>query len=190
MTRRSKFGWADFLLGAVLICLGIYIFISPQAAVNSILVISSALAIISGILDIVFYIRLENDRAAVSLVTGIISALAGFMLLLNPVMGRWIIGAVFAIWFVAHSISRVACYKTVRALAGRGAAAISLVLNAPGLVLGVLMVVSPVVSALSLGYLVATALVVHGAGSVTEAFSKMGARQPPNTAEQEELGWQ
>lgn len=177
MSKRSKFGWLDFLVGLGLLALGIYTFIHPQIALSGIIVVYSVLAIVSGIADIVFYVRLKSNTgfgAAISLVGGILSILVGFMLLLNPVLGRWIFYIVFPVWFIAHSISRLANYRRIRILAGRGAAIASLVLNILGLVLGILMAFSPLLSSLSLGYLVAATLVLHGVGRIVESFSRLG----------------
>lgn len=186
MTKRSKFGWLNFFLGLLLVALGVYTFIYPQIALSGLVVVYSIMAIVVGITDIVFYIQLKSGTGfgpAVSLVTGIISVLAGFMLLLNPVLGVWIFSIVFPIWFIAHSISRLANYKFIRMVAGKAMSIISLILNIIGIVLGVLMLFNPIVSSLSLGYLVATALVVHGVGNIVEAFSKLGEK---STDEQED----
>ncbi|MDL2217749.1 DUF308 domain-containing protein [Christensenellaceae bacterium OttesenSCG-928-M15] len=177
MKKRSKFGWLDFLLGVVLIAFGVYLFIRPELALSGAGIIFSVLAIISGIMDIVFFFRLKSGTGlgpSVSLITGIISILMGFMLLLNPVLGRWIFSIVFAIWFIAHSISRLANYKYIYASAGKAASIVSIVLNTLGVILGIMMFLSPMLSALSLGYLAAFALIVHGVGDVVEAFSKLG----------------
>lgn len=190
MTKRSKFGWLNFILGLVLVGLGIYTFLNPRIALSGVVILYSILAIATGITDIVFYVKLKSSTGfgpAVSLISGIISILAGFMLLLNPVLGQWIFSVVFPIWFIAHSISRLANYSYIRMTAGKWEAVVSLIVNILGILVGVLMLIYPVVSALSLGYLVAIALVLHGVGNVVEAFSKLGEQEE---AGQDELEWQ
>lgn len=177
MTKRSRFGWLDFLLGLVLVVLGVYTLFNPQAALGGVVVVYSIVAIVAGIADIVFYTRLKSNVGigpTVTLVTGILSVLAGFMLLLNPVVGRWIFSLAFPVWVMAHSISRLASHRAIRFVAGKGVATCSLVLSILGILAGVLMFLSPTLSAMSLGYLVAVSLVLHGVGNILEAFSRIG----------------
>lgn len=178
MSKRSKFGWMDFLLGILLIALGVYTFFNPMVAMSGAVIIYSVLAIVTGITDIVFFVRMKSATGfgpTTSLVAGILSVLAGFMLLLNPVLGSWLFGLVFSVWFIAHGISRLANYKFIRATAGKASAIISVVLNSLAIILGVLMLVSPSLSAISLGYIVAFVLVLHGMGDIAESFSEIGA---------------
>lgn len=186
MTKRSKFGWVDFLLGALLIALGFYTFFHPQIAMSSIVLLYSILAIVTGIVDIVFFVQLKSSTGlgpTASLVAGILSVLAGFMLLLNPVLGTWIFGLVFAIWFIAHSISRLANYRYIHAIAGKAVSILSVIINGICIVLGVVLLLNPAVLSTSLGYIVAIALVLHGVGNVIEAFSKLGEESGPEGIE-------
>ncbi|MDL2293355.1 DUF308 domain-containing protein [Ruminococcaceae bacterium OttesenSCG-928-D13] len=182
MTKRSKFGWMELVLGLLFILLGIITLINPGIALSGVVVIYSLTAIITGITDIVFYVKLHSATGfgpGVSLASGIISVLAGLLLLLNPAFGGWIFSIVFAVWFISHSISRLANQRYIRYVAGRGMSVVSTVLNALGVLLGVVMLVRPRVTALSLGFLVAVGLMVHGASSIIEAFSRLGEQQPP-----------
>ena len=175
--KRSKFGWLDCVIGVFLAALGVYTFINPQIALPGIVLIYSIGAIINGIGDIAFYIRLKSNTgfgSAISLAMGILSALAGVLLLLNPLLGRGIFYIVFPIWFIAHSISRLANFKFIKKIAGGVVSIISIVINSAAILLGVLMIFNPLLSGLSIGYLVAFALVLHGIGNVVEAFSPIG----------------
>lgn len=177
MAKRSKFGWLDCILGLLLVALGVLTLIRPGTTLTGLVVIYSVVAIITGVVDIVFYVKAHNATGfgpSVSLMSGIISILAGLLLLMNPLLGRWIFSLVFAVWFIAHSISRLANHRVIRCVAGKGISVVSVILNILGIVLGVLMLLNPAVSALTLMYLVAVGLVIQGAGSIIEAFSRMG----------------
>lgn len=180
MAKRSKFGWLELILGLLFVVLGVLTFLNPGAALTGLVAVYSLGAIITGIVDIVFYVKVYSSTGlgpGMSLASGIISVLAGLLLLLNPVLGRWIFGFVFSVWFISHSVSRLANRRFTRQVAGRAVSATCTVLNLLAIVLGVAMLINPMVSALSLSYLVATGLVVHGAGSIIEAFSRMGEVQ-------------
>lgn len=178
VSRRSKFGWLDCLTGILLIALGIYTFVNPKIALSGVVFIYSIAAIINGIVDIVFYVSLKSNTgagAAVTLVLGIIETLAGFLLLLNPIVGQWLFYIVFPVWFIAHSISRIANHRFIRRAAGKAVYIASLIINTGCIILGVLMIFNPAIASVSLGYLVALALVLHGADNMIEAFSSIGA---------------
>lgn len=181
MTKRSRFGWLEFILGVLFIALGILTLVYPGGALTGVVVVYSIVAIITGITDIVFYVKVHSSVGfgpSISLVSGILSALAGLLLLFNPPLGRWIFSVLFSVWFIAHSISRLANQQFIRQVAGKAVSVVSIILNVLCIIVGVLMLVYPAVTALSLGYLVAIGLMVHGVNSVIEAFSGIGRHQP------------
>ncbi len=84
MKKRSAFGWSELIIGIVLILLGIFTFMRPYKALTGIVFVYGILAVITGIADILFYVKVEQCTGfgpAVSLVTGILSLLAGILLL-------------------------------------------------------------------------------------------------------------
>ena len=92
MKRRSAFGWGELIIGILLIVLGAFTFARPSSALTGIVFVYGILAVITGIADIVFYVKIEQHTGfgpAVSLVTGILSILAGILLLCNPGAGKW-----------------------------------------------------------------------------------------------------
>lgn len=63
-----------------------------------------------GIGDIVLYVKMERFTGfgpVVSLVTGILGIMAGFMLIAHPGAGTWAIAMILPIWIIAHCISRL-----------------------------------------------------------------------------------
>ena len=106
----------------------------------------------------------------VSLVAGVLSVMAGVVILVNPRVGMAVFSLLFALWFITHCVSRLASLSLVRLVAGRGAYYAALVLNIIGIVLGALLVVLPATSLLALGYLAAVYLIVLGMESLVMAF--------------------
>ena len=110
MKRRSAFGWGELIIGILLIVLGAFTFARPSSALTGIVFVYGILAVITGIADIVFYVKIEQHTGfgpAVSLVTGILSILAGILLLFNPGAGKWAMVILFPLWFITHCISRL-----------------------------------------------------------------------------------
>ena len=90
MKNRKTLGWGELILGILLIILGIYTFINPSGAIRGVTFIYGLVALITGIIDIIFYIKLEERTGTspvLSLVGGIISIIAGFLILFNLGIG-------------------------------------------------------------------------------------------------------
>ena len=184
MTRKSKFGWMELILGILLIILGIYTFAKPSTALTSVVIIYGLVSIITGIADIVFYVKLERRTGlgpTVSLIAGILSILAGLLILLIPGAGRWIFAVFFPIWFISHCISRLADLSITRVVAGTAYYYFSLVVNILGLLLGFMMILNPWISVISISYIVGFYLILLGVGSIVMAFSKSGVRDRGET---------
>ena len=118
-----------------------------ETVTEQIAAVYGAIALITGIADIVFYAKMERRTGfgpVVSLVTGILSVIAGILILFNLSAGAWLVATLFPIWFLAHCISRLAQLPFTRMTSGSAAFWFSLVLNILGLVLGVLLLASVV----------------------------------------------
>ena len=110
MKRRSGFGWMELIIGIALAALGIFTFVYPDNAVTTLVIIYGIIAIITGIADVVLYVRVDKHLGfgpTVSLISGILSVMAGAMLLVYPNAGKWVLSLLFPIWFIAHCLSRL-----------------------------------------------------------------------------------
>ena len=177
MKRSSKYGWFALIEGVLLIALGMYTLAKPDQALRDFIILYGAVATIVGIADIILLVRVERFSGfgpIVSLITGTLSVMAGVMLLAHPDAGKWVLSLLFPLWFLAHCISRLAGIHIVRLVAGKWRYWFSLVLNVLGLVLGVMMLVRPWLSLLSLQYIVSIYLVLLGVDCILLACSKIG----------------
>ncbi len=110
-----------------------------------------------------------------ALISGILSVMAGAVLLAHPDTGKWILSVLFPLWFIAHCISRLAHLDTIRFAAGKTCYYISLVINILGLILGIMMILQPIFTFIVAGTLVGIYLIVSGVEAIIIAFSKMGS---------------
>lgn len=177
MTRRSSFGWVELLLGILLIILGIYTAANPFTTATVIAVLYGVFAIITGIADIVVYVRLRKRvgyRTTMTLIAGIISIIAGIIILMNLMASTWALAILFPIWFIVHCISRLVNLDYVKEVAGTGMFWFTLILNVIGIILGVMMIFMPGSSLVTLSYLVSFYLILAGISSIALAFSPLG----------------
>ena len=112
----------------------------------------------------------------VSLVAGILSIMTGIALLAYPGIAEWIISLLFPLWFITHCISRLAHTALIRYVAGNFYYYFSLAVNILGLVLGFVMLLQPILTFLTLGYLIGLCLIAFGVECILLAFSDMGSR--------------
>ena len=175
MRKRTGFGWMELILGIILTILGIFTMIRPESMLNSIVICYGIVAAVSGIADIIFYVKMERHMGVVptvSLTSGILSTLLGMMLILCPgAAQRWL----FALWIIMHSISRLSHISTVRYFAGNSFGLVSLLLNIIGIVIGVMLLIEPIMAVVAFGYLIGLYLIVLGIDSIASALSKMGS---------------
>ena len=174
MKREGGFGWSELIAGILLILLGVFTFARPESMLSGLVVVYGIIAIVLGIEDIVVYVRLSRFTGfgpMLSLIAGILSVMCGIMLLANPNVGKWAL----TIRFIAHCISGLTRVNLVRLIGNSFYYYFSLLLNILGLILGFMMLFSPMLSFLTIraiSYLVAVYLVLFGIESVIAAFAR------------------
>ena len=100
MKKRTGFFWVELIVGVLTVCLGIVTIVRPADAISTIVVIYALLALITGISNIVFYIKTEKYMGlapGISLASGIVGAMVGITFLIFPGAGTWLISVLFAV---------------------------------------------------------------------------------------------
>ena len=178
MRRHTGFGWLELVVGVLLIILGIATLIKPGSVLTGVIVVYGIIALLTGIDDIIFYAKMEQHMGfgpTISLISGILSVLAGMILLVHPAAGKWALALLLPMWFIAHCIARLSHLNIIRFTAGNGMYYFSMVMNILGLLLGCLMLVRPAVTLFSFGWIIGIYLIVLGADSVVLGCSKLGS---------------
>ena len=167
MKREGGFGWSELIAGILLILLGVFTFARPESMLSGLVVVYGIIAIALGIEDIVVYVRLSRFTGfgpMLSLIAGILSVMCGIMLMANPNAGIWVLTVLLPVaGYVIWGFSLLFYYY------------FSLLLNILGLILGFMMLFSPMLSFLTIraiSYLVAVYLVLFGIESVIAAFAR------------------
>ena len=136
-------------------------------------------AVVMGVADIILYIEVERYTGfgpILSLIAGILSVMSGVMLVVYPRTGVVVLTVLFPIWFIAHCISRLAHLGHIRFVGGNGLYYFTLVINIIGLILGLMMFMSPLLTLTTIRYFASLYLILLGIDSVVMAFSRMGTR--------------
>lgn len=179
MRRHSHYGWMELIIGILLILMGIVTFMRPGSALTAIVMIYGLLATLTGIVDIVFYVKMEHYIGigpTISLVTGVLSVMAGLMLFVYPGAGRWAMSLLFPLWFITHCLSRLSHASFIHMTAGKGYYYFTVTVNIIGLVLGFLMLIKPYAALFSLNAVVGVYLILLGIDSLVLAMGKLGRK--------------
>ena len=81
----------------------------------------------------------------------------------------------FPIWFIAHCISRLMSLNTICFISGAFTYYFTLVMNIIGLVLGVMMLVNPWLSFISIEYIISFYLILLGIDCTIIAAAQIGS---------------
>ncbi len=176
--KKSGFGWGSLITGILLIALGVFTIARPESMLTGAVVIYGLIAIILGIEDLLIYFKVSSFTGfgpVLSLISGIMSVMCGFMLLANPSIGKWALTVLFPIWFIAHCISGLTRSNLLRFVGSRFYYGFSMTLNILGLILGFMMLFSPVMSFMTIramSYMIAIYLIIFGIDGVISAFTR------------------
>lgn len=179
MKNRSGFGWMEFMIGILLTAIGIITFLYPGRVLTGMVWLYGILAIVTGIVDIVFYIHVERSTGFIpvlALTAGLLTVICGLMLIFYPAAGKLVLSLFFPVWFIAHCISRLSRLPIIRRLDGKFAYYFTMVVNIIGIILGFLMMFRPLITLLSVTYLIGAYLILLGADDILSTFGKMDTR--------------
>ena len=179
MRNHSRFGQAQLVIGIILVILGIFTFFRPQTLLRWVVIIYGIIAVITGISDIVFYVkttRYTGFAPIISLITGLISTMAGFMLIIYPGAGTWVLILILPIWIIAHSISRLCHLDEIRTVSGSFNYYFTMILNILGIIFGIIMIFSPTINFLAVGIVLGTCLLVMGFDMISDAIRNIKAK--------------
>ena len=159
-------------LGALLALAGVASLASPLSLYAVIQTVIAMALIAGGAAGIVGYVRTpELFRSPVALVTGILNALLGVLVLALPsYLTAGTLTLLLAFLFIASGAERLSSAHRMRyfGFEGTGVSTATGVLN---IVAGVVFLIAPLFSSLVLGYLMAAYLIVAGASLVAEGVA-------------------
>lgn len=174
MRPRWGFDWHELITGILFILAALVLLFEPHVGVTALAIVFGFVAIISGLTTISGFSKLRDlvgNVAIFALVIGIIDLLIGLLFIIKPASGIMTIGYLFAFWFILDSIERLLVIGHLRQF-GTGYYWVSLILDILSLLLGVLLLVNPVVAAISMTWMIAIYLIIFGVNAIVLAFAR------------------
>lgn len=172
--HRWGFDWPEFILGIICFLTAYLIIRMPQISLTIIVILFGVLAIISGITTLAGYSKLRRDtgsRGIWALVLGIIDLVIGVYFLIDIPSGIKTLGFLFAIWFLVDTFERLLVSSHLRFF-GTGYFVLSIILDVLCLIVAVMLLINPWVSALSINMLLAIYMIIFGINAVWIAFAR------------------
>jgi uncharacterized membrane protein HdeD (DUF308 family) len=157
--------WVLALLGLISIAAGVIVLARPSTSLATLAVIAGVFLLVDGIFELVWALLDPRQNRGLAAVLGVITAIAGVILIRHPTHAVVAIALLFGLWLIAAGILRL---FSVFAGAGRGLwSALLAVLE---LVAGIVIVSSPNIGVSTLALLIGLALVVRGVGACLAAW--------------------
>jgi uncharacterized membrane protein HdeD (DUF308 family) len=167
------FDWGLLVAGVLSAVVGIYVLRYPGKGLRFLVIAFALLSIMQGIVWLSAYSRFHNffGPSWSTLISAIVDIVIGILFLFYQQVGALSLAIMVGIWFVADAIVGIVFSWHLRDFS-TGSFVFNLVLNILCLILAVMILLNPVVTAFSLSYLLAFTLIIFGINEIVLAFAR------------------
>lgn len=172
METRKSFDWAALILGILFVILGFVSFYHPDKTLSLISILVGIGAILRGLYELWLRQTLNNlldQKSTWLMVMAILDIILGLIFLFYHQAGVIAIAYIFAIWFIIDCVGQIQVASFYRQLR-KGYYWLLIVLNIIGIIIGVIMLFVPMLSALTIVWLISIFLIVLGVIAIVAAF--------------------
>ncbi|UDM31674.1 DUF308 domain-containing protein [Lentilactobacillus laojiaonis] len=168
----KKFNLFELIVGIIFVLSSITILRNPISSYQAIIVLAGILAIIGGIFELSLknlIANIDNTSTGMVVFNGIADIIIGIILLFSRNFGPVFVAILFAIWFIYDSATDLWASKFFKQQ-NKGYYWFSVTISVIGLILGIILLITPIFSALSLVFLVGLYFLVYGIILIVRAF--------------------
>ena len=171
--REASSGWwLVVLVGLLSVVAGVIVLAKPGDSLATLAVIAGIFLLADGILELaVSLLHSTQSRGAIA-VLGVITAIAGVLLIRHPIQGVTAIALLIAIWLIAVGVVRIVAAFEIEAHRGW-----NLIAGAVELIAGIVIVSDPNIGFTTLALLVGIAFIVNGMGMFGLGWSMHALRR-------------
>ncbi|WP_127848909.1 HdeD family acid-resistance protein [Lacticaseibacillus hulanensis] len=171
---RWGFDWREFFTGVLFIIAGIFMFMHPGAGLVTMALLFAVVAIMRGITVLAAFSKMRQYLPRMSwlyALSGVFDVILGLLFLFNVPAGVVGITVLFAVWFLVDAITNLLTVGHLRQI-GTLWFVLSLILDIVMILVAVLLIMQPVVAAISFASIVAIYLVLFGINALVIAFAR------------------
>ncbi len=153
----TTFWWLFVLFGVVTLGVGVFFVVSPHETLSTFTVIAGIFLLIDGVLAILGSVVSKGDGRGLLALIGVLSAIAGLVLIKKPFDTLVVFTLIFGVWFVVAGVVRF-----VAALAspeGRGGNFVTAIVD---LIAGIVILSWPDLGLSTLAVIIGIVLIVRG----------------------------
>ncbi|BDR57871.1 HdeD family acid-resistance protein [Xylocopilactobacillus apicola] len=165
---RKKFRWVSLVFGLIMAVLGLVVFMHPYKFALTITWLFSLAILLNGIISFIFWYDIGRDgypRPGVLLIDAILDIILAVLVLTSSGPDKFVmLGYMFAFWFIFDSATSL----SMASLSFHPG--FNMVLGVLGLIMGVIMLFTPMIGAVTVAYLAGAYLLVFGILLVSRAF--------------------
>jgi uncharacterized membrane protein HdeD (DUF308 family) len=170
---HRRFDWFSLIIGILFLIGGFLSFSKPDKTLHLLSVIIGVVFLIDGLYELTirrrFLLALDEHTAGV-VVLGILNIILGIIFIFRPGFGALYIAIIFAVWFIIDSIMEFSVGRLFRGVSG-GYYWLTIIFSILGIILGVILLFSPVVSALTVVWIISVFLIIFGVLKIVQAFN-------------------
>lgn len=169
--RPRGFDWGALLGGILLVIVSFILLRYPGRGLEAFVFLFGILSIMQGILWIYMYSKFRDffSRSWVTLISGVLDIIVGVLFLFSQEIGGITVAVLFAVWFFVDSVVGIVFSWHLRAYS-TGYFILSLILNIISLFIAFALMFNPILSAITLVYLVSFWLMFFGLNEIFVAF--------------------
>ena len=165
---RKKFRWVSFIFGLIMAILGIIVFMHPAKFALTVTWIFSIGILVNGILSFIFWYDIGRDgypRPTILLLDAILDVILAILIFASSGPSKFImLGYMFAFWFIFDSATSL----SMASLSFHPG--FNMVLGILGLIMGIIMLFTPMIGALTVAYIAGAYLIIFGIMLISRAF--------------------
>jgi uncharacterized membrane protein HdeD (DUF308 family) len=149
--------WLFVLVGIVMLGVGIFFVASPHETLKTFTVIAGILLLVDGVLAVVRSVFGELENRGLLALTGVISAVAGLILIKKPFGTLIVLTLILGVWFVV-----VGGVRFVAALALREDRGANIAIALIDVIVGIVILAWPEIGLATLAIIFGIGLIIHG----------------------------
>lgn len=170
---QRRFDWFSLFVGILFILGGFLSFSHPDRTLQLLSVIIGVVFLFDGIFELTIrrrFLKALNESPAWVVFLGVLNIILGIIFIFHPNFGTLYIAIIFAIWFILDSAMEFSVGRLFRGVSG-GYYWLTIIFSILGIILGVVLLFSPAVSALTVVWIISVFLIIFGVLKIAQSFN-------------------
>jgi uncharacterized membrane protein HdeD (DUF308 family) len=153
----ARLWWLLALLGGLSVAAGVIVLVEPAISLVTLAVVAGIFLLVDGIVEVSWSLFDSVENRGLIAVLGVVSAIAGVILIRHPIRSVVAIALLLGLWLVVAGVTRL-----IRAFGERRRELWSILLALLEMIAGIVIVSSPGIGVATLALLVGISLIARG----------------------------